>query len=64
MEPSEIKVTVKLIDVLHAPLINAWKIMCVKYGVNEWCLNEGISDDNSTIEISLEDAERYGIVEG
>lgn len=30
MKRSEIKVTVKLGDVLNAPLINAWEKMCEK----------------------------------
>jgi len=34
-----------------------------KYGINEWCLNEGIADSDDTIEVSLEDAEHWGLVE-
>lgn len=63
MKRSEIKVTVKLGDVLNAPLINAWEKMCEKYGINEWCLNEGRADSDDTIEVSLEDAEHWGLVE-
>ena len=63
MKTSEIKVTVKLKDVLNAPLMSAWERMCEKYGINEWCLNEGLADDDITVEISLEDAELYGLVE-
>lgn len=63
MKTSETKVTVKLKDVLNAPLMSVWERMCEKYGINEWCLNEGLSDDDSTVEISLEDAELYGLVE-
>ena len=61
MENSEIKVVVKLIDILHAPLIDAWNIMCDKYGINEWCLNEGLANDSDTIEITLKDAKLYGL---
>ena len=43
--------------------MSAWERMCEKYGINEWCLNEGLADDDSTVEISLEDAELYGLVE-
>ena len=50
-------------DVLNAPLINAWDKMCEKYGINEWCLNEGRADSDDTIEVSLEDAEHWGLVE-
>ena len=63
MEISEITVIVKLKDVLNAPLIDAWERMCKKYGTNEWCLNEGLADYDSTVEISLEDAKFYGLVE-
>jgi hypothetical protein len=63
MKRSEIKVTVKLGDVLDAPYINAWGQMCEKYGINEWCLNEGRADSDDTIEVSLEDAEHWGLVE-
>jgi hypothetical protein len=63
MKRSEVKVIVKLGDVLDAPYINAWEQMCEKYGINEWCLNEGMSDSDDTIEVSLEDAEYWGLVE-
>lgn len=63
MKRSEIKVTVKLGDVLNAPYINAWEQMCEKYGINEWCLNEGRADSDDTIEVSLEEAEHWGLVE-
>ena len=63
MKRSEIKVTVKLGDVLHTPYINAWQQMCEKYRINEWCLNEGRADSDDTIEVSLEDAEHWGLVE-
>ena len=63
MKTNEIKITVKLKEVLNAPLIGAWQRMCKKYGINEWCMNEGLADDNSTVEIALEDAELYGLVE-
>jgi len=63
MKRSEIKVIVKLGDVLNAPYINAWEQMCKKYGINEWCLNEGRADSDDTIEVSLEDAEHWGLIE-
>jgi len=63
MKKSEIKIDVKLGDVLDAPLINAWDKMCEKYGINEWCLNEGLADKNDTVSVTLEDAEHWGIIE-
>lgn len=63
MKRNEIKVVVKLSDVLNAPLLSAWTLMCEKYGINEWCLNEGRADGDDTVEISLKDAECWGLVE-
>jgi len=63
MKRSEIKVTVTLGQILDAPLISSWERACNTYGLNEWCINEGRADKSDTIEISLEDAELYGIVE-
>lgn len=56
-------ITVKLIDILRAPLASAWKRMCDTYGVNEWCISEGLADENTEIEISLEDAKFYGLID-
>ena len=63
MKRSEIKVAVKLGDVLHAPYWKAWEQLCEKYGIGEWCLNEGGADSEDTVEVSLEDAERWGLIE-
>lgn len=63
MNKSKTTITVKLIDIYNAPLIGSWKMMCDKYNVNPYCINEGLSDENSTIDISLEDAEIYGLFE-
>lgn len=63
MKRSEITVKLKLGDVLNAPSFNAWQEMCSKYGINEWCLNEGRAQKEDTIEVSLSDAERWGLVE-
>lgn len=62
MEKSDIKINVKFVDVLNATYINAWEDMCEKYGINEWCLNEGLADDEDTISVSLEDAEFWGLI--
>lgn len=63
MKRSEIKIHVKLGDVLNAPLVGAWEEMCQKYGISEWCLNEGRADSDDTVEVSLADAERWGLIE-
>lgn len=63
MKRSEVEVTVSLRQVLEAPYCCAWEAMCLKYGINEWAINEGLADYDDTIQISLEDAENWGIVE-
>lgn len=63
MKKSEVKIKVKLGSVLDAPLIGAWDDMCEKYGINEWCLNEGRADSDDEIEVSLADAEKWGLIE-
>ncbi len=63
MKRNEIKVTVKLGDVLNAPLFDAWDDMCGKYGINEWCLNEGRAEEGDAIEVSFKDAEYWGLIE-
>lgn len=62
MKRSEVTVKVKLSDVLDAPSLTAWQEMCNKYGINEWCLNEGLAKNEDVIKVSLSDAERWGLV--
>lgn len=62
MTLNDIKVQVTLGDVSSAPYWQAWELMCTKYGINEWCLNEGRAASDDTISISLEDAIHWGLV--
>ena len=62
MNESDIEVTVKMKDILNAPLISAWDRFCEKYGCNEWAFNEGLGDNNTTVKISLSDAKFYGLI--
>jgi len=62
MNKNEVKIKVTFEQVLDAPLIGAWEEMCNKYGINEWCLNEGLVNNDDVIEVSLEEAERWGII--
>jgi hypothetical protein len=55
------KVTVKLIDVLRSSGY-AWEKMCEDYGINPWCINEGLADEDSTQEITIEQLSEYGLV--
>ena len=59
---SEIKVSVSLESILHAPLINAWDLFCEKYGYNQYCINEGLADGDDKVMIELKDAHRYGLI--
>ena len=62
MKKSEIKVSVKLGDISRANYINAWDNFCDKYGYNYYCINEG-ADSDSKVEISLADAESWGLID-
>jgi len=37
-------------------------MICEKYHINEWCLNEGLAEYGDEIKISLSDAERIGVI--
>lgn len=63
MKKEDIKISAKLGNILDAPLIDAWTYICNKYGLNEWCLNEGLADRNDEIQISLKDAEYIGLID-
>jgi hypothetical protein len=62
MKRSDVKVSVTFGEISSAPLIGVWDIFCHKYGYDRYCLKEG-ADINTKIEISLSDAEYYGIIE-
>ena len=53
------EITVKIIDILES---GHWTEFCDKYGINEWCINEGLADEDTTTKISIEDAELYGLL--
>lgn len=60
---SENKVWVRLGDVLVSDNFRSWDEMCKKHGLSEWCLNEGTADYEDTILISVEDAEKWQLIE-
>lgn len=62
MKKNEIKITVTFGQVLNAPYWNSWHELCENYGINEWCLNEGLARSDDTIEISLEHAKLWGLI--
>jgi len=47
-------------DILNA---GAWDEYCETYGVNVWCLNEGLADGDELANITLEEARAWGILE-
>jgi len=63
MNKNKVFVKVKLYDVLYSQAADAWKNMCEKYGINQWCISEGWADKYSEVEITLEDAALYGLVD-
>lgn len=50
-------------DILHAPLASSWGRFCNDYGFNEWCINEGLAESDTTVQITIEDAKFYGIID-
>ena len=56
----KVKATFK--ELSGCPLISGWDYICEKYGINPWCMNEGLASSSDEIEISLEDARYIGIL--
>tara|TARA_B100000768_G_scaffold147985_1_gene141753 strand:- start:7738 stop:7932 length:195 start_codon:yes stop_codon:yes gene_type:complete len=63
MRKSEIKIKVRLRDISNANYVGAWEKFCDKYGYNYYCMNEGFADDDLKVEISLNDAENWGLID-
>lgn len=47
MKKCDIMITVKLSDILDSDYL------CDKYGINPYCITEGLCDENNTEQISL-----------
>lgn len=45
-------------------ILNAgeWDKYCEKHGVNPWCINEGLATGEEEVELSIEEAKEYGII--
>ncbi len=56
------KVSATFKELIDPPLIGGWDYICEKYGVNSWCVSEGLVDSCDTMEISAEDARHIGIL--
>jgi len=39
-----------------------WDEVCEDLGLNPWCLNEGLANDDDEISIDVEIAQKYGII--
>ena len=63
MKKSDVKISVKIGEISDCPLLGSWDYICDKYGLNKWCLNEGLATKDDTIQISIEDAEYIGILD-
>jgi hypothetical protein len=55
----DLKIAVTYESILNS---GAWEDMCDKYGINPWILNEGRADNDDTISITVEDAQRWGLL--
>jgi hypothetical protein len=53
----KIEVTFGAINNAHA-----WDEFCEKYGINYYCMNEGLADSDDTTSIELTDAIKWEIV--
>jgi len=62
MKKDEIKINITLGEISKARYVSAWDNFCDKYGYNYYCINEG-ADINNKVEITLEDAEKWGLIE-
>ena len=63
MKIEDIKISVKYGDIFDSPIVGSWAYICEKYGLNEWCINEGLADKNDKIEINLMDAKQIGLID-
>lgn len=57
------KVLVTFGEILNAPAIYSWDNFCLRHGYNPYMLNEGLAKKEATVEISLEEAEEYGLLQ-
>ncbi len=63
MKRSQVKITVTFRAILNAPLISSWDEFCARYSINEWCIKEGLVEGTDETQISLQDAERWGLID-
>lgn len=61
MKKSEVKVTVTPRDLLDK---GVWIEYCNKYDTNEWAISEGLMSSHDEVDITLEDAEAWGLFDG
>ena len=56
------KVKATFRELSDCPLMSGWDYICEKYGINRWCMNEGLVSGDDELEISVEDAKYIGIL--
>ena len=56
------KIVVTAREIMDAPLISSWDHFCDRQGINPWCINEGLMDDDETFELTEEEARFYGLL--
>jgi hypothetical protein len=52
-----VKITIKLGELFKYDWIHACEVL----GLNEWCINEGLADENDEITLTEEQAKEIGI---
>jgi hypothetical protein len=54
------KITVTYGEIMR---VGAWDKFCKVYGINEWCMSEGLADHDTTEQIYFFEAVEWGIFE-
>lgn len=56
------KLTVTFEEILNSNLCGAWDRFCEDTGLNPWFLNEGLGSGDEKVEITKDQAIRYGLI--
>jgi hypothetical protein len=50
-------------EIMDAPLVGSWDIVCDELGLNPWCVNEGQMESKERIELPVALAQRIGLLD-